>query len=255
LSNTGTFNGFVFNLNQYDLLTQFTIKNEIYDTLLKELPIGVLDSITIANSPSFNDVRYFTWNGWNTLIRYTFFIDLQNYKNSSFVNNMEKKIIENHLTIEESKDIDSIFTLYESTWNRRGYSVPVNKEFIKEIFHAFEQKNKIKMLIGVSKTGKIAAANIVLIDPNCVHAWIAATDSELWKTGIHYGMYSHIFRYFKNKGSTLFNINMGNTKNLLPFAHCFNPRLVPYLIIEKRGMINKALRNVIYFSKKNWITF
>ena len=254
-SPTTQYNGFVFNVNQYDLLTQFTIKNKIYDNLLKEIPIGVLDSISIVNSPSFNDTRYFAWNGWNTVIQYAFFIDLQSYKDSSLVNRMEKKITENHLTIEESGDIDSFFTLYESTWNRRGYEVPINKEFIQEIFHVFERKNKIKMFFGVSKSGKIAGAMIVLIDPNCVHTWVAATDSELWKTGILYGMYSHIIHYYKNEGHTLLNIHMANTKSLLSFAYCFNPRLVPFLMIEKKGIINKALSKGVSFSQKNWDTF
>jgi hypothetical protein len=90
-----------------------------------------------------------------------------------------------------------------------------------------------------------------LIDPNCVHAWIAATDSELWKTGVLYGLYSNICHYYKNKGHNLFNIHMANTKSLLSVAYCFNPRLVPYLTIEKEGIINKELRKVISFSQKN----
>jgi hypothetical protein len=250
LSKTGPFSGFIFNLNQYDQSIQNSFKNEIYNELFKEINIGILDSVKIVNSPTFTDVRYFLWNGWNTTIQYAYFIDLQFYENPMFINRMVKRCIENHITIEESKDIDSFFTLYEATWNRRGYTVPISKNFIKEIFQIFQPNNKIKMVMGFNKTGKIAAANIVLKDPNSVHAWIAATDNELWKTGIHYAMYSHIIHDYKKMGYSSFNIMMANTKNLLTFAHCFNPRLTPYFMVEKNGIINQSLRKIISKNEK-----
>ena len=168
---------------------------------------------------------------------------------------MEKKINEYHITIEESNDLASFYTLYQATWHRRGQNVPISEPFINDIYHAFERKNRIKMLVGVSNTGKIAAANIILVHPNCIYAWIAATDNELWKTGVHYAMYSHIIQYYKNLGYPSFDIMMANTKNLVPFAHCFNPRLVPFFIVEKRGVINNVLSKIFSYSQKKFNEF
>jgi hypothetical protein len=252
---TGPYGGLIFNLSRYNLGIRYSMINTIQQKLENEIQNGMFGSITISNSPAMNDIRYFTWNGWKSVILYTYYIDLQTYENPLFITNMERKIKENHIKIEESKDIDSFYALYQATWQRRGHPVPVSKSFIKEIFDAFEKKNRIKMEIAVSITGHIAAANIILIHRNCIYAWLAATDNELWKFGAHYGIYSHIIHKYKKLGYPYFDIMMANTKTLLPFAHGFNPRTVPYYIIEKRGICNSLLHKLSSHKQKNFNEF
>jgi hypothetical protein len=241
-SMTGPYGGLIFNLPEYNQGIQYSITSIFYQQLEKAIELGNFDSVSISHSPGMNDIRYFTWNGWRSAILYTYCIDLQSYEKPEFIVNIEKKIKESHITIEESNDIDSFYELFKATWQRRGYNVPVSKSFINEIFDSFKEKNRIRMEIAVNNTGKIAAANIILLGPNRIYAWLAATDNELWKTGAHYAVYSHIIQKYQKLGYSYFDIMMANTRNLLPFAHSFNPRAMPYFITMKKGICN----NLIY---------
>ncbi len=212
----------------------------------KEIKIGIFDSITVVNSPAMKDIRFFLWNGWGSAIRYTYYVDLQSYENSAFIRNIETKIGKSDIKIEESKDIDTFYSLLEASWERRGNKVEVRKSFIDEVFRVFEPRNMIRMIAGKTGSGTIIGANIILLKSNCIYAWLAATDNELWKTGIHYALYSHIIHEYKKRGYSYFDIMMANTKNLLPFAHCFNPRIMPYFIVTKRGPVNDLLNKLIF---------
>ncbi|EHQ34386.1 GNAT family N-acetyltransferase [Methanoplanus limicola] len=218
-------------------------QNDILRALRIHLEKLNLPYIIIKNPIGISDIREFKWNNWNDKVYYTYLLDLNNLNYSRDVKRNIKKALGNEIFIEESKDIDAYFSLFEHTFKHQGLNTPVDNNYLSKMFKYISDNDKGKMFVSKTKEDQWVAAEIFVHDSNYVHRWTAATDINLRKTGGYHLLLDHAFNYFKEKGFGTMNLMAGNTTQLTEFITGFNPSLKTYLSIEKKS-------NIISMAKK-----
>jgi hypothetical protein len=239
--------------------TKVREQEQTYNKIIKSLR-SVFDNehfgyIQLRNSPDFVDIRPFTWNGWDSKVYYAYYLILNDFEKrlSRDPKRNIKKAIKNEIRIEKSKDITSFYDLFEETFSRQGLKPPVTKGFVANIFDMLLKHKKGEMLIAKTKSEEIAAAEIFVYDNKRAYRWSAATHSELRKTGAYSLLLFDVFKDMQNRGFKEINLTAANSQQLAEFITGFNPKLVPYYVVEKSSnkykiveIASSTIKNVIY---------
>ncbi len=197
--------------------------------------------VHLVNSPDLVDVRPFTWNGWQSVVYYTYYLDLSEFgdhlpKDARWTINKATKC---GVTIEKSEDIGLFHNLFTETYVRQNLEPPVSADFFKNIFCLLQRRNKGEMWIAKTESGEIAAAEIVICDEKRAYRWSAASHTELRKTGAPSLLLYELLHNLKKKGFREINLMAANTPQLAKFMVQFNPRLVPYYGVERKSTLVK----------------
>jgi hypothetical protein len=207
------------------------------------------DYIDIINPPGFIDLRPFTWNGWNSEIKYTYYLNTDNIKKSTDARRSIKKAIKNEIVIDKSDDINEYYELFKETFSRQNLEPPASKELIKSIYHKLSSNNQAELWTARTSDGELAAAEIFVIDSKTPHRWTAATSTELRKTGAYSLLLDEVFTNYKNKGYETINLMAANTPQLTEFITSFNPVLVPYYTVRQSSLQYKLIK----FIYNKWV--
>jgi hypothetical protein len=199
------------------------------------------DYIQLVNSPDFIDIRPFTWNGWKSDIHYTYYLDMNNFERniSKDARWTINKVIKSGITTEKSRDISLFYELFRETYMRQGLNPPVSEKFFRDIFNMLQNQNKGEMWIAKTKSGEVAAAEIIVYDNKRAYRWSAASHTGLRKTGATSLLLYEIFQDLKERGFKEINLMAANTPHLAKFIAQFNPKLVPYYGVEKKTVLAK----------------
>ena len=218
--------------------------NKIIKSLCNAFDNEHFDRIQITNSPNFVDVRPFTWIGWNSKVRYAHYLILNDFENrlSRNLKRNINKAIKNEISIEKSEDISLFYDLFGETFLRQGLKPPVTKGFLVNIFDMLLKHERGEMWIAKTKSEEIAAADIFIYDNKRAYRWSAATHIELNKTGASSLLVFTVFKDMQNRGLKEINLMAANTPQLSKFITSFNPKLVPYYLVEKRTALVKLLK-------------
>ena len=213
------------------------------------------DYIQLVNSPDFIDIRPFTWNGWKSDIHYTYYLDLNNFekKISKDARWTINKAIKSGITTEKSGDISLFYDLFRETYLRQNLKPPVSEDFFRNIFNLLQNQNKGEMWIAKTKSGEVAAAEIIVYDNRRAYRWSAAAHTELRKTGATPLLLYEIFQYLKERGFKEINLMAANTPHLAKFIAQFNPKLVPYYGVEKKTALAKIAESIYRGVRKDGV--
>jgi hypothetical protein len=221
-----------------------TIYNNIIRSLCDAIDAEHFDHIEFINAPDFLDTRPFIWNGWASKILYTYYLDL----NMDFEKNISKdarwtinKAIKNNIVIKKLNDPSIFYDIFSMTSMRQGFDSAMSEKFFKDVFNIFQGKSE--MWVAETKTGEIAASEIILYDNKRAYRWAAASHTELRKTGAPSLLLYEIFRASITKGIKQINLMAANTPQLAKFISGFNPILVPYYSVEKSSIKYKIIIN------------
>jgi len=196
------------------------------------------DYIHLCNSPSFTDIRPFLWNGWEVGgVKYTYYLSLSNIESniSRDVRVNIKKAVKNNIIIEKSDDISSFYELLLMTLLRQNEQIPVSKNFFENIIELLYEKEMGELWIARTPSDEVAAAEIVVFDNKRAYRWSAASHTELRKTGAAMLLQYTIAQKLKNKFNEI-DLVGANTPNIAEFKAAFNPKLIPYYIVEKTSI-------------------
>lgn len=221
------------------------IYNNIIRSLCDAIDVEHFDHIELINAPDFLDARPFIWNGWASKILYTYYLDL----NMDFEKNISKdarwtinKAIKNNIVIKKLNDSSIFYDIFSMTFMRQGFDPAISEKFFKDIFDIFQDKSE--MWVAETKSGEIAASEIILYDNKRAYRWAAASHTELRKTGAPSLLLYEIFRASITKGLKQINLMAANTPQLAKFISGFNPILVPYYAVEKSSIKYKIGINI-----------
>jgi hypothetical protein len=221
-------------------------RNKIITGINNEL-IKTFDYINIRNSPAFIDIRPFIWNGWQSSVHYTYFLNLE----GDFAGKISRKI---HQTIRKSQklgitfkketDLDLCYLLIVKTYEKQHLVPPVSKNFIKQIIDLIISKNIGEMWVARTSTGEPAAAEIIMWDNKRAHRWIAASDAKFKNTGATSLLMFEIFQDLQTRGFREINLMCANEPYLAEFVSKFQPRLIPYYSVERSNSRFKLMENL-----------
>jgi hypothetical protein len=225
---------------------------KIIRSLCKALGEEHFDYIELIGSPDFFDVRPFTWNNWNSDIRYTYYLALFDGFPGSYSQNVRrdiKKAVDNHITIKQMADSSIFYDLFCKTFIKQDLRPPVPKRFIDRTIDLLKSENLGEMWVAETSNGDIASTEIVLWDRKRAYRWAAASDPQYLQTGAVTFLLSSIFQSLKNKGFKEINLMAANTPNLSKFISGFNPNLLPYHKVYKYGKKYRFTKRLIGLEK------
>jgi hypothetical protein len=189
--------------------------------------------IKVQNPPKLVDIRSFTQRGWESGVRYTYFLDLANLNYSRDIRRNLNAALKNEVFVTISRDIESYYPLYQQTFERQGLKVPVSKGYLEDLYEYIVINDLGDLWVAKTQDEKWIAAEIFLHDNNYIHRWTAVTDPDLRKSGGYHLLLDTAFRYYLDRGMNTANLMAANTPQLAEFITGFNPYLVPYYSLKK----------------------
>lgn len=254
---------FDFTAHEGIILTSCPSKNQrkieswqsgIISSFLDAFKSKKYDRVTFIHSPTLNDVRPFIHDGWNCEILYTYMLDLKNdftqniSKEVKWSINKAKKSQISVYKIESPKpsDIYTYISLQKMTLQRQGFSLKYlfSHDFMKELLEILYKKEKGALWFAETKTGEIAAAEIILYDNKMAHRWSAASHTEYQNTGAVSYLLFEIAKYLQNeRGYEKFNLMAANSPEISTFISQFNPQLIPYYSTTKYSKLYNIIFN------------
>ncbi len=207
--------------------------HKIMDSLRKFL-CDRFDSIKIRFSPDFLDLRPFTWNGWDSNILYTYYMDLQRDVDENISKNIKRDIknAENEIKIRKLNDPKIYCDLQSMVYGRQNLNPPAPAEFFFRVFDLMESKTKGYMLVSETPSKEIVAAHVRLYDKDKIFAWAAASNPKFRANGYNTLLYYNEFKYLRNKNFRYMNMMAANTQRFTNFITGFNPKLIPHYSIR-----------------------
>ena len=205
--------------------------------------------IALQLEPSIKDLRSFLWLGWKSSVHYSYEIDLSNIKDlwgkldkdAKYEVNKAKK---NNVDINQSDSIDKFLILYEKTFMKQNLKIPIDKDFIKEMFEILSKKNKCKLYLAKTKENVIISGALIIWDHKKPHYLLAASDPNI-KIGGNYLLLWHILEDMSKKFNKM-DLGGANIPNIIKFKREFATNLVSYYIVEKYSSIFIKLLHKLY---------
>ena len=215
------------------------------DTFSKEK----FNKIYITNSADFLDIRPFTWNNWDSSVRYAYYLNLEEDVEKNMCRNAKrniKKTIESGVQVEKMQDAKVFYDLTSMVYERQNLKLPVSELFFEKVIDLLKSKNVGDMWVAKMESGEIVDSKILLWDNKRVYSWAGASNTAFMQDGFTYLLYLSIFKELNDMGFKEINLMTANVSRFTNFITCFNPELVPYYTIYKednRSNILKKLSN------------
>ena len=204
------------------------------------------DNIQLTNAPGLVDLRPFTWNSWDTGVRYTYYLnpsdDLK--KPNRNVRRMINKAVESGIIEKKLQTPDSNhYALFKETYSRKNLGAPVEEPFFDAMIRLLLSKNRGELWVAENPGGECAASDIIIYDSKRAYRWLAASHTEFRKSGAVSLLLSEILRELGKKGVREINLMTANNPTLSRFTSNFNPILVPYYTTETRSYLLDSMSN------------
>lgn len=204
-------------------------------SLIRYMNAEDFDSLHIVNAPEWRDIRCFIWEGWQTHVLYTYYIDPANVSLSRNAKRNVKKGVENGIEIQKSEDIDVFYNLFEQTFQNRGMVPPLQKPLLRSIFETFHAPGNCELVTAQNRDGDVICGDFYLFDNQRAYRWAAATSPESKTTGASFLLLSESIREFKERGYRKMNLMTANIPYLAEFTQNFSPSLVPFYGVTKKS--------------------
>jgi len=230
-------------------------RRSVIRALQKAFEVERFDYIQITNPPGFVDVRPFTWNGWETKVRYAYYLDLEGCSEGTLPKDVRwaaRKAAENNVMIKklDEPDLSKYYELYSMTFRRQNLKPPVSADFLQEIVRVLKSENAVEMWVAETALGNVASAEILVLDLPMAYRWSAASHTDFRSTGATSLLLCEIFRDLRKRGFEEIDLMAANTPHLAKFIAGFNPRLTPYYMVEKRRSLLR-IGETIYNAIRN----
>lgn len=226
--------------------------HEILNSLREFLCRQGFDSISLVFSPGFEDIRPFTWNGWNSSVRYTYKLDLK----ENIDNNISRKIRRELKTAEEAglktrvtNDPDTYYRLFSLVYEKQNLEPPVPKEFFDRVFKLIQEKDVGYMFVSETSEGEAVASHLNLYGKKCTVTWSSALNPAYGRLGANSLLYYNEFLDLKSRNFEYMNVMAANVPRFADFIVGFSPKLMPFYIVNhysKKCSLMRTLHDIVY---------
>ncbi len=210
--------------------------------------------VELVNSPWLEDIRWFTRNGWEAKVYYTYLLPTDGDVFSRISKNARRSINraeKQGITAAKQFDAGAYWTLTENTFKKQNSRPPFTRDHLFGMLDLIREKNLGEMWVARTPSGELAAAEVVVYDAKIVHRWSAASAEEHLSTGAASLLLGEVVADAAERNYPSVNLMAGNMANLSAFIATFNPDLVPYYCVESSGIgygilrsVNKSMRSM-----------
>jgi len=205
--------------------------HEVFNALREFLCKQGFESIHLTFSPGIGDIRPFTWNGWDSSVRYTHYLNLK----EDVDGNLSRKIRRELKSAEEaglktriSNDPETYFRLLSMVYEKQNLELPVPKEFFERVFKLIQEKDVGYMFVTETPEGEAIASHLNLYGKGCTVTWSSALNPAFGRTGANSMLYYNEFLDLKSRNFDHMNVMAANIARFADFIMGFSPEVVPY---------------------------
>ena len=223
---------------------QESLHNAIIEALQIYIKIKKFDYISLSNSPDFKDIRPFAYNKWTPNVKYTYYFDLTNDIWGSLSKDVRwtiKKAEKNEVVIRKDGNPKVYNELFKMTFEKQNLIPPVSLGFFENMLNMLTSNNSGEMWVAEMPSGEPIAAEIVTWDNKRAYRWSAASNDKFKDIGPTSFLLYTIFQNLKSRDFKEINLMAANTPHLTKFISSFNPKLVPYYVLERKHFIYTTL--------------
>lgn len=210
------------------------------------------DSIHLTFSPGFEDIRPFTWNGWDSTVHYTHYLNLK----ENVDNNISRKIRKELKTATEEglktrvwNDPETYYHLLSIVYEKQNLAPPLPREFFERVFKLIQEKDIGYMFVSETPEGEAVAAHLNLYGKKCTVIWTSALNPDFGLLGPNALLYYNEFLDLKSRNFEYMNVMAANIPIFADFIMSFSPELIPYYSVtleSKKYSIAKTLYKTIH---------
>lgn len=191
----------------------------------------------LVHSPSFDDMRPFTWRRWSEKVRYTYIIDISD--TDAVWDMMERRVrtvirnAESSLTLGGAIELDMFTVLYERIFGDRQKSLPVNSAVAGAMAGHVLKTGLGEMRTVTDSRGTILSAMILVPDAisNRVYAWISGSIPGENSSGAFSLLFWDAIRRYSGTYRHLDMVG-ANMESIAFFKKGFGGTLTPYYVTE-----------------------
>jgi hypothetical protein len=196
------------------------------------------DFVYLVHPPSVSDVRPFSWNGFDSRVRYTYHLDIASPDAvwDGFEHRMKTVIrnAEGELTVESSPWTGGFAELYEHVYRDRGGEPPVARGVVERMAPAAIDSCGGDLRIVRDPDGTAVCAGLFVRDGHAVYAWVSgALPSRNSSGAMSCLVWDTVRRY---SGSVpVFDMVGANIPGVAFYKRGFGGTLVPYYATGRYG--------------------
>ncbi len=221
--------------------------DEILNALREFLCRQGFDNIHLKFSPEFEDLRPFTWNGWDSKVHYTYYLDLtENIENniSRTIRKDLKSAYETGLKTRVCNDFKTYYDLLSIVYEKQNLEPPLPKEFFERVFNLIREKDIGYMLVCETPEGEAIAAHVTLYGKKSTVNWSTARNTSFSQRGSNALLYYNEFLDLKSRNFEYMNVMSANVPRFADFIRSFSPKLIPYYSVTMGSKKYSMLKNL-----------
>jgi len=200
----------------------------------------------------FTNWQPFYWAGFEQTTYYSYIFEETNDLNNiqkNFKSNLRNHIQKafKELEIVESEDVQTLFNLVNSTFQRQNKSNPISFEMLNTIYTEANKRQSSKIFFAKNADNQIVGGTLYVYDQQTVYNLI----SGISKDNIHSGAISLLLWkgiQHANEQHLAFNFEGSMIKNVNQIYSSFGAKQVPYFLIRKSN--NKWVETARIWLKK-----
>ena len=209
--------------------------------------------IALQLEPSIEDIRPFMWLGWKSSANYTYEIDLSDIK--ALWEKMDKdakyeinKARKNSIQIVHGDNMEQFLILYEKTFAKHKSKVPLNKEWIKDMFKTLSKEKKCRLYYAKSSKEEIISSALTVWDNKKAYYLLAVSEPKV-SIGSNYLLLWNVIDEMSKK-FTVMDMVGANIPNIAKFKREFATKLTSYYTVEKYSSYLVKILERVY--RRKW---
>ena len=156
---------------------RLAVEKRVMTELIQGLPR--FDVFQQSFSPSVGNWLPFYWCGFQATLRYTYRLpelgDLDRlWERLSSDHRRKIRRARDELEVVNEPDLDGMYRLLAGTFERQGLPAPYEREALKRVDAACEQRDARRMFFAVDSQGRVQAALYLVWDSDCAYSLIRA---------------------------------------------------------------------------------
>ena len=189
--------------------------------------------LSLAHAPAVNDMRPFTWAGWEARVRYTYQVEMGDREGlwerlERRTRTVIRKAEASGLVVEPTQDMKLFRQQYERLYARQGGRMPVDAGVAQRFAEAACRAGLARALKVTSPEGQVAAVVVFVEGFEGRYAWVAGADPGL----NHTGATSLLYWKYLEQGQGRFDFVGANIPAIAFFKRGFGGDLVSYFAVE-----------------------